>query len=90
MASNNQTTILMPSPNADAATQWAYLEEGLYHMMNEPQNVPYAKYMALYTVCYNYCSSVEIRKKGRTNEVRGRSRSFLQCVDVLIPNAPRV
>ncbi|CDO68271.1 hypothetical protein BN946_scf184842.g34 [Trametes cinnabarina] len=48
----------MPSANADLATTWAYLEEGVDHIMTKLQTgVSYSKYMSLYTVAYNYCTS---------------------------------
>ena len=48
----------MPPPNADLATTWAYLEEGVDHIMTKLQTgVSYSKYMSLYTVSYNYCTS---------------------------------
>ena len=55
-AGNNQYP--MPPPNADLATTWAYLEEGVDHIMTKLQTgVSYSKYMSLYTVSYNYCTS---------------------------------
>ncbi|KAI0632450.1 Cullin-domain-containing protein [Trametes polyzona] len=48
----------MPPANADLATTWAYLEEGVDHIMTKLQTgVSYSKYMSLYTVSYNYCTS---------------------------------
>ncbi|KAI8978817.1 Cullin-domain-containing protein [Trametes punicea] len=48
----------MPPANADLATTWAYLEEGVDHIMTKLQTgVSYSKYMSLYTVAYNYCTS---------------------------------
>ena len=47
----------MPPPNADLATTWKYLEEGVDHIMTKLQTgVSYSKYMSLYTVSYNYCT----------------------------------
>ena len=48
----------MPLPTADLATTWAFLEEGVDHIMTKLQTgVSYSKYMSLYTVAYNYCTS---------------------------------
>ncbi|KAL7280169.1 hypothetical protein ACG7TL_006588 [Trametes sanguinea] len=48
----------MPPASADLATTWAYLEEGVDHIMTKLQTgVSYSKYMSLYTVAYNYCTS---------------------------------
>ncbi|KAJ3755967.1 Cullin [Lentinula raphanica] len=51
----------MPSATADLATTWAFLEEGVDHIMTKLQTgVSYSKYMSLYTVAYNYCISSKI------------------------------
>ncbi|KAF8798755.1 Cullin-domain-containing protein [Phlegmacium glaucopus] len=48
----------MPSASADLITTWAFLQEGVDHIMTKLQTgVSYSKYMALYTVAYNYCTS---------------------------------
>lgn len=48
----------MPPQTADLATTWAFLEEGVDHIMTKLQTgVSYSKYMSLYTVAYNYCTS---------------------------------
>ncbi|KAG1772307.1 Cullin [Suillus occidentalis] len=48
----------MPPATADLATTWAFLEEGVDHIMTKLQTgVSYSKYMSLYTVAYNYCTS---------------------------------
>ncbi|KAI0317673.1 Cullin-domain-containing protein [Amylostereum chailletii] len=48
----------MPPPSADLATTWAFLEDGVDHIMTKLQTgVSYSKYMSLYTVAYNYCTS---------------------------------
>ncbi|KAI0755249.1 Cullin-domain-containing protein [Daedaleopsis nitida] len=55
----------MPPPNADLATTWAYLEEGVDHIMTKLQTgVSYSKYMSLYTVSYNYCTSSKMHGAG--------------------------
>ncbi|KAJ3517434.1 hypothetical protein NLJ89_g499 [Agrocybe chaxingu] len=43
----------MPPASADLATTWAFLEEGVDHIMTKLQT----GYMSLYTVAYNYCTS---------------------------------
>ncbi|KIY67142.1 Cullin-domain-containing protein [Cylindrobasidium torrendii FP15055 ss-10] len=46
----------IPPANADLATSWEYLEDGIEHIMMRLQSgVSYSKYMSLYTVAYNYC-----------------------------------
>ncbi|KIK69633.1 hypothetical protein GYMLUDRAFT_34019 [Collybiopsis luxurians FD-317 M1] len=51
----------MPAPTADLATTWAFLEEGVDHIMTKLQTgVSYSKYMSLYTVAYNYCTSSKL------------------------------
>lgn len=59
MAANHHPTVYpMPPANADLATIWAFLEEGVDHIMTKPHTgVSYLKYMALSTVAYNYCTS---------------------------------
>ena len=55
----------MPPANADLATTWAYLEEGVDHIMTKLQTgVSYSKYMSLYTVSYNYCTSSKMHSAG--------------------------
>ncbi len=52
------TQLAMPAANADLDTTWKYLEEGVDHIMTKLQTgVSYSKYMSLYTVSYNYCTS---------------------------------
>ena len=48
----------IPPANADLATTWAHLEEGVDHIMTKLHTgVSYSKYMGLYTVAYNYRTS---------------------------------
>ena len=55
----------MPAANADLAQTWAYLEEGVDHIMTKLQTgVSYSKYMSLYTVSYNYCTSSKMHSTG--------------------------
>jgi len=78
MAANNVTAYPMPPANADLATTWAFLEEGVDHIMTKLQTgVSYSKYMALYTVSYNYCTSSKMHGGGEALGMAGRSK-FLQ------------
>ena len=62
---NNAGITPMPPQNADLATTWAYLEEGVDHIMTKLQTgVSYSKYMSLYTVSYNYCTSSKMHGTG--------------------------
>jgi cullin 1 len=55
----------MPPSGADLATTWAFLEEGVDHIMTKLQTgVSYSKYMSLYTVAYNYCTSSRMHNTG--------------------------
>ena len=64
----------MPPSTADLATTWAFLEEGVDHIMTKLQTgVSYSKYMSLYTVAYNYCTSS--RMHGTSEAVGTGSRS---------------
>ena len=48
----------IPPPNADFATTWAFLKEGLGDIMTEPQTgMSHHRYMTLSTASYNYCTS---------------------------------
>ncbi|KAI0726430.1 Cullin-domain-containing protein [Fomitopsis betulina] len=61
----NQGMAPMPPQNADLATTWAFLEEGVDHIMTKLQTgVSYSKYMSLYTVSYNYCTSSKMHGTG--------------------------
>ena len=76
MAANSPTVYPMPPANADLATTWAFLEEGVDHIMTKLQTgVSYSKYMALYTVSYNYCTSSKMHGGGETLGMAGRSKS---------------
>ncbi|OBZ68755.1 Cullin-1 [Grifola frondosa] len=64
-SSSTSGTPAMPPQNADLATTWAYLEEGVDHIMTKLQTgVSYSKYMSLYTVSYNYCTSSKMHGAG--------------------------
>ncbi|KAF9046411.1 Cullin [Panaeolus papilionaceus] len=55
----------MPSSSADLGTIWAFLQEGVDHIMTKLQTgVSYSKYMSLYTVAYNYCTSSKMQGVG--------------------------
>ncbi|KAG9308456.1 Cullin [Chiua virens] len=50
----------MPPASADLDTNWSFLEEGIDHIMNLNKlqtGISSFKYMGLYTVAYNYCTS---------------------------------
>jgi cullin 1 len=48
----------MPPANTDIATAWAFLEEGVDHIMTKRDtDLSYERFWALYTVQYNYCTS---------------------------------
>jgi len=48
----------MPPANADIATTWAFLEEGVDHIMTKRDtDLSYERFWALYTAQYNYCTS---------------------------------
>ncbi|KAH7921900.1 Cullin-domain-containing protein [Leucogyrophana mollusca] len=64
----------MPPATADLATTWAFLEEGVDHIMTKLQTgVSYSKYMSLYTVAYNYCTSS--RMHGTPESIGASSRT---------------
>jgi cullin 1 len=71
----------MPPPQADLATTWAFLEEGVDHIMTKLQTgVSYSKYMSLYTVAYNYCTSSKMHGTTSDQVSMGgnRSKFFLE------------
>ncbi|PBK74695.1 Cullin-domain-containing protein [Armillaria solidipes] len=64
MASPNSNPPIPPA-NADLIMTWAFLEEGVDHIMTKLQTgVSYSKYMSLYTVAYNYCTSPKTGPEG--------------------------
>jgi hypothetical protein len=64
----------MPPANADLTTTWAYLEEGVDHIMTKLQTgVSYSKYMSLYTVSYNYCTSSKMHNSTDSSSLGQRS-----------------
>lgn len=76
----------MPPPTADLATTWAFLEEGVDHIMTKLQTgVSYSKYMSLYTVAYNYCTS----SKMPSNASSEQSAAAGRCLHLFIVPQPR-
>ena len=69
-------TSSIPSKDMDHATTWAFLEEGVDHIMTKLHTgVSYSKYMGLYTVAYNYCTSSKMPNTTTTDlSTPGRSR----------------
>jgi len=64
MAAKTPSFHLVPPPDADFTAIWAFLEEGLDHIMNKPSTgMSYHEYMALSTVSYNYCISPDPVRK---------------------------
>jgi hypothetical protein len=79
----------MPPQSADLPTTWAFLEEGVDHIMTKLKTgVSYSKYMSLYTVAYNYCTSSKMHPSagdhsagaGNRSESSNRSTCILRCV----------
>ena len=67
----------MPPANADLATAWAYLEEGVDQIMAKPEaGVPYARYMSLCTVSYN-CSTRSSKTHGTGDQGGGMGRILI-------------
>ncbi|OCH90897.1 Cullin-domain-containing protein [Obba rivulosa] len=55
----------MPAAGASLAETWEFLEEGVDHIMTKLQTgMSYSKYMSLYTVAYNYCTSSKMHNAG--------------------------
>ena len=74
----------MPPPNADLATTWAYLEEGVDHIMTKLQTgVSYSKYMSLYTVSYNYCTSSKMHNTTGDTTSLGQRSAYLLPISVM-------
>ena len=71
------TQFPMPPATADLATTWAFLEEGVDHIMTKLHTgVSYTKYMNLYTVSYNYCTSSKMHSTTSSEQsVAGRCLS---------------
>ena len=68
----------MPPASADLQTTWEFLEEGVDHIMTKLQTgVSYSKYMSLYTVSYNYCTSS--RMQATTTPADGALGNRSEC-----------
>ncbi|THH28821.1 hypothetical protein EUX98_g5373 [Antrodiella citrinella] len=73
----------MPPAHADLATTWKYLEEGVDHIMVKLQTgVSYSKYMSLYTVSYNYCTSSKMHGTGEQVGLGQRTGANLMGSDL--------
>ncbi|KAI9463803.1 Cullin-domain-containing protein [Russula earlei] len=74
----------MPQATADLATTWTFLEEGVDHIMTKLHTgVSYTKYMNLYTVSYNYCTSSKMHSTTSSEQsVAGRSGANLMGSDL--------
>ncbi|EGO23981.1 hypothetical protein SERLADRAFT_370818 [Serpula lacrymans var. lacrymans S7.9] len=73
----------MPPATADLATTWTFLEEGVDHIMTKLQTgVSYSKYMSLYTVAYNYCTSSRMHSAGDTVGAGSRTGANLMGSDL--------
>ena len=66
----------MPVAGASLAETWEFLEEGVDHIMTKLQTgMSYSKYMSLYTVAYNYCTSSKMNNAGEGPGLGHRSKS---------------
>jgi cullin 1 len=66
----------IPPPQADLATKWAFIEEAVDHIMTKLQTgVSYSKYMSLYTVVFNYCTSSKMHETTSDQVGMGGNRS---------------
>ena len=79
MSAAGNNSYPMPPPNADLQTTWTYLEEGVDHIMTKLQTgVSYSKYMSLYTVSYNYCTSSKMHGTGDQAGGMGHRSEYLR------------
>lgn len=68
----------MPPAGSDSQTTWAFLEEGVDQIMTKTQlGLSYSKYMSLYTVSYNYCTSSKMHGSGESVGLGQRSKHIL-------------
>ncbi|EJD39951.1 Cullin-domain-containing protein [Auricularia subglabra TFB-10046 SS5] len=73
----------MPPATADLQTTWNFLEEGVDHIMTRlKEGVSYSKYMALYTVAYNYCTSSRMHSSAENAGLGGRTGANLMGSDL--------
>lgn len=64
MASSSRTVAILPTPNT-LEESWNLLKEGTHQMMTRiDQGITYAKYMQLYTIIYDYCTSSKLNSNG--------------------------
>ncbi|KAL5501399.1 CDC53_2 [Sanghuangporus vaninii] len=82
-SSSSGSSPSMPAPNADLETTWRFLEEGVDHIMTKLQTgVSYSKYMSLYTVSYNYCTSSRMHRNLETGQTTARTGANLMGSDL--------
>ncbi|KAF8523202.1 Cullin [Gautieria morchelliformis] len=73
----------MPPASSDLPTTWAFLEEGVDHIMTKLHTgVSYSKYMSLYTVSYNYCTSSRMHGSAEPTGLGGRTGANLMGSDL--------
>ncbi|KAH7101599.1 Cullin-domain-containing protein [Auriculariales sp. MPI-PUGE-AT-0066] len=73
----------MPPSTASLAETWTFLEEGVDHIMVRlREGVSYSKYMALYTVAYNYCTSSRMHGSQEHQGLGGRTGANLMGSDL--------
>ncbi|GAA5868774.1 hypothetical protein JCM8547_005374 [Rhodosporidiobolus lusitaniae] len=64
-------TLRCPTRGANLTATWNFLQEGVDHIMTRlSEGMSYTKYMNLYTVSYNYCTSSRMNSGG-INETLG-------------------
>lgn len=73
----------LPTPN-DLPGTWAFLENGIDLMMTRlTEGMEYPKYMNLYTVAYNYCTSSRMNVPGEGSlGLAGKSGANLMGADL--------
>jgi cullin 1 len=69
--------VSLPPATADLTTTWSFLEEGVDHIMTKLQTgVSYSKYMSLYTVAYNYCTSSKMHGSAADSAAMANRSTF--------------
>ncbi|PLW07885.1 hypothetical protein PCANC_07910 [Puccinia coronata f. sp. avenae] len=64
MASSSKTIAILPTPNT-LEESWNMLRDGTDQMMTRPdEGMTYSKYMQLYTIIYDYCTSSKLNSTG--------------------------
>ena len=72
-----KTPLPMPPATADLATTWAFIEDVVDRMMTDTASVPYAMYMNLYAVSFNYCTTSKMHSPTSSKQsVAGRCLSL--------------